>query len=137
MSPGEGSNLLKSRRPLMSRTPRRLYAKDLHERDITEYTQRRSGYTQTQRIKIIKRVEEERGEFACAEISGLSCPIIDGQRGHHGHPSGETLKKISWLGGVRGVNQRTLPGDFFYNFSFRGGHGGHGGHGQPSSGFSL
>ena len=49
-----------------------------------------------------------------------SCPIIDGHHGHHGHPSGETLskKKFSQLDGVGGVNQRTLPVDFFLQLFF-------------------
>ena len=47
-------------------------------------------------------------------------------------PLGRDSQKKFWqLGGVGGVNQRTLSvDDFFYNFCFRGGHGGHGGHGQ-------
>ena len=35
-------------------------------------------------------------------------------------PRSRLSKNFSQLGGVGGVNQRTLPVDFFFNFSFRG-----------------
>ena len=40
-------------------------------------------------------------------------PIVNGHRGHHGHPSGQTPKYILELVGL-GVNWRTLTRDFFF-----------------------
>ena len=55
-------------------------------------------------------------------------------------PWSRLSKKILAARWGGGVNQRTLPVDFFYNFSFRGGQGGHPWWpraNQPSSGSSL